>query len=94
MRIRIEFDNPSGIIDAVMKTVEAEANKVATDLHAGLMLATPVDTGRARNGWQLELGAMPVVENQVPYIGVLNDGHSKQAPALFIEAEIARVTKP
>lgn len=91
--IRIEFPTVNDIIKEVEKTVDDEIQKMATDLHAGLMRATPVDTGRARNGWQLTLGNEPVIENQVEYIGVLNDGHSKQAPALFVEAEIDRVTR-
>ena len=28
--------------------------------------------------------------NNAPYIGILNDGHSKQAPPLFIESAITR----
>lgn len=91
--IRIEFPTVSDIIKEVEQTIHDETNKMAADLHAGLMRATPVDTGRARNGWQLTPGDEPVIENQVPYIGVLNDGHSKQAPAMFVEAEIARVSR-
>lgn len=87
-------------ISGVLKGVEADVNKMvdklATDLFAGLKLSTPVDTGRARAGWELELneGRNPVIQNMVPYIGVLNDGHSLQAPQNFVELEIAKVIKP
>ena len=37
--------------------------------------------------WKLEKGPIFIVNN-VPYIGDLNNGHSKQAPAGFIEIEI------
>lgn len=68
--------------------------KTALDLQAGLMLATPVDEGTARNGWQIDdAGEMTRVQNMVPYIGVLNDGHSKQAPAGFVENVIDDVVR-
>lgn len=82
-----------------------------------LMLATPVDTGRARGNWNLSVGRedptdkperrMPealseaqgrvgsvamgtkgdrvYLTNGVPYIGRLNDGYSRQAPAAFVQ---------
>jgi len=43
---------------------------------------TPVDTGEARDGWHSTLTG---IENTVEHINALNDGHSQQAPALFIE---------
>lgn len=74
--------------------VDDIASKMGLDLLAGLISATPVDTGVARNGWQMSKnGRSVIVENQVPYIGILNDGTSKQAPAGFIEDEIDRVTR-
>lgn len=70
------------------------AGKLAFDLQAGLKLRTPVDTGTARNGWDVDLaGEYPIVMNNVEYIGYLNEGHSDQAPAGFVEAEIDKVTK-
>lgn len=33
------------------------------------------------------------VSNNVPYIGRLNDGHSQQAPAGFVQAAIARAVR-
>lgn len=92
--IRIITTTIPSVMDSVEKFAKAETDKMMTDLHGGLMRATPVDTGRARNGWQLQLGQDPTIENQVPYVGKLNDGHSKQAPKMFIEAEINRVCKP
>jgi len=56
-----------------------------------LVLATPIDTGVAREGWEIREvpgKKFPVYEvtNNVPYISALNEGHSDQAPAHFIEA--------
>jgi len=47
--------------------------------------ATPVDTGNARDGWRVEDNE---IVNSVEYIEFLNDGHSDQAPARFIESTL------
>ena len=99
--------------------------KVALDLLRGVVLDTPVDTGRARANWQVSLGRPAVGEiehasgneqvaaeaaiapgtptimaaqgdvsiyltNNVPYILVLEDGHSGQAPEGMVRKNIAR----
>jgi hypothetical protein len=71
--------------------IEDVANKMALDIFGDLVLETPVDTGEARNGWTLDDSAdVIVVENRVEHIGALNNGHSGQAPAGFVEAIIDR----
>lgn len=70
------------------------ADKTAIDLHAGLVLRTPKATGRAAGGWMVDTnGPNPIVENNVEYIGRLNDGWSQQAPAGFVEVEMDRATR-
>lgn len=54
----------------------------ALQLIEALKDATPVDTGKARDGWQYKDGK---IINDVEYINELNAGHSKQAPAHFVE---------
>jgi len=44
--------------------------------------ATPVDTGRARDGWYHD---KTLIRNDVNYVEELNQGTSKQAPVHFIE---------
>ncbi|MFO7482451.1 hypothetical protein [Oceanibaculum nanhaiense] len=62
-------------------------DRLAASLLAELRAATPVETGRAREGWHLtETG----IRNDVPYVGRLNAGSSRQAPAGFVEAAIDR----
>jgi hypothetical protein len=51
-------------------------------LVSALKAATPVDTGRARDGWHTENGK---IINNVEYIDELNAGSSAQAPSHFIE---------
>lgn len=62
-------------------------DNLAADLLQELRAATPVETGRARDGWSLtETG----LRNDVPYVVRLNAGSSRQAPAGFVEAAIDR----
>ena len=61
-------------------------------------LATPVDTGRARNSWRVDKQGEDLttrldryrVRNIVNYIEDLNMGTSRQAPANFIEESFLR----
>lgn len=95
--------------------------KIVFTVLEGVVFATPVDTGNARGGWQVTIGAEPQTEttrldpsgqatfeagiaalgsltpfqivyigNLVAYIEALNDGHSSQAPANFIELALER----
>lgn len=110
--------------------VEANApklvRKVALAVDAAVVIATPVDTGRARSNWIVETGKparvtiepyvagsfgstgaanvaaqiehakqvlsrvkqgdIVYISNNLKYIGKLNAGWSKQAPAGFVEA--------
>lgn len=62
----------------------------ADELKSQLVPRTPIDTGRARRGWQLRQGAYSTsVENRVPYIGVLEKGRSKQAPNGFVRQSVS-----
>lgn len=62
-----------------------------------LRTVTPVDTGKARSGWKntkkydnygFTEGA---IINDVEYIDILNNGHSKQAPKYFIEQVLMKI---
>lgn len=97
--------------------------KVALAVDTAVVLATPVDTGRARANWQVGIGEPKVgtlpepaspgggaqlaldsaassiatyngegtihITNNLPYIEALNNGHSSQAPAGFVERAVA-----
>ena len=60
----------------------AEVEKKKHKLVDNLKRATPVRTGKARDGWMVTAKG---IENPVDYIDKLNGGSSKQAPAFFIE---------
>jgi hypothetical protein len=91
------LDNIEADIELTEKQFLELSQKITLDVHAALVKATPVDTGRARQGWQAEtpqnVNEHGTIENNVEYIGVLNDGHSTQAPANFVENVVARFDK-
>jgi hypothetical protein len=93
--------------------------KVALSVDQAVVLATPVDKGRARGNWIVsrgspeksetgkldksgagalsqgrsviggaQFGEIIWISNNVPYIGRLNEGSSKQAPSGFVEKAI------
>jgi hypothetical protein len=112
------------------KGVESVIKRAAKAALKSLVNGTPVDTGRARSNWQVELDGTIVGEvepfapgsklgiseranaraaisagnividrfseaniaifigNNVPYIGLLNDGHSDQQPGAFVEIAV------
>lgn len=68
------------------KEIKKEAEKTRKTkieiLVKALKDATPVDTGRARDGWYATEDS---IRNDVEYVKELNHGTSKQAPSHFIE---------
>lgn len=115
--------------DGIQTTVPQLVRKTALAIDQAVVLATPVDTGRARSNWLVSVDAPATEEidayspgkegstagpnaqaaidqgqeavatygpdnksihitNNVPYIGRLNEGHSAQAPANFVEQAI------
>ena len=93
MKITIDVSdislNLSDDFDKSIETASGVAKKTGLGFHAGVKRRTPVDTGRARSGWDIDLtGSGAIVQNEVPYVGRLNRGSSTQAPAGFIEAEL------
>jgi hypothetical protein len=65
--------------------IENQKSDVMDTLVDNLKLATPVDTGRARDGWYRDHDS---IDNDVEYIDKLNGGSSKQAPEHFVERTI------
>lgn len=94
--ITIDFSDidPAKIVaeceDEIAEFLNDKMADVFIDLTASPPMGTPVDTGAARNGWQLDdsIKLAPEIYNTVPYIGKLNQGHSKQSPAGFVDAVV------
>jgi hypothetical protein len=107
------------------KLADTVARGIATDICSRVIFDSPVDTGRFRGNWQVDIGSDPTGEldrldkdgdptlddniarmktgpamkpiyvvNNLPYADRLNSGHSKQAPAGFVERAIDASVKP
>jgi hypothetical protein len=88
-----------------LERVEKEVKKFANDDIEGrinfatqtLKIVTPVDTGKARSGWENKTSkdidgyVDGEIANDVEYISILNKGHSKQAPKYFIEQTLSKI---
>jgi hypothetical protein len=90
-------------IDAIKSMIDAEAAKVIEKnfkevnkrMLAELKQVTPVDKGLAQASWEIaEFMSKAEIRNTVPYIQKLNQGHSQQAPAYFIEKTALKYGKP
>ena len=62
-----------------------QERKLKRKLLTNIKEATPVDTGRARNGWRLIANN---IINEVPYVDDLNNGTSTREPLFFIERAV------
>lgn len=66
--------------------LNAVVNHFLDDFYTEVKNTTPVREGRAKRGWRKRnkydigrKGATVVMDNQVPYIGILDEGSSSQA---------------
>jgi uncharacterized protein (UPF0333 family) len=76
----------------VLKMADATIDERIDYATETLRTVTPVDTGKARSGWEntktnlsIENEDKGTIFNNVEYISFLNQGTSKQAPKYFIE---------
>tara|TARA_R100000951_G_scaffold113374_3_gene115249 strand:- start:2988 stop:3365 length:378 start_codon:yes stop_codon:yes gene_type:complete len=68
-------------------------NKSNRDTEKERRLSQAIAEGNSKIGSARQLDYPTIVlSNNLPYIEKLNDGHSKQAPKKFVEAEIHRVS--
>jgi hypothetical protein len=66
--------------------VSQEINHLKDDYKASVVPRTPIDTGKARRGWQTRQNR---IENRVPYIARLEGGYSRQAPRGFVNQALS-----
>lgn len=98
--IRIDTSEITAMVNAdeigheIEEDAEAFIVNVFNEVTAPPPDGTPVDTGFARNGWQIDLSdkRSPELYSMVPYINRLNDGWSKQSPAAFIDRAVDKFT--
>ena len=94
--LRVALTTLENDIEGFVNT-ELETRTLAA--FSDVVVATPVDTGNARNSWRVnptfeqegpyELVGQQV-ENTTNYIQTLNDGSSAQAASMFIENSFLR----
>lgn len=118
-----------GAIDKAIDTITVKIEettvlaqrKIILAVDQAVVLATPVDEGRARSNWitslgkpseqiinkesfdksggsaiqqcseisqKIKFGDDVFISNNLPYIGRLNDGYSKQAPAGYVQKAV------
>lgn len=89
--------NASNITSSIKKWATKETQKMQTDLFESIRNETPVDTGRARDGWTTKavtkMGDTGVIANDVEYIGWLEFGSDTVAPTAMVRRNIKRVTQ-
>lgn len=100
-----ETVNAARVSPLVRRKVWTSVRVVSFSVEAGIKRRMPVDTGRARASWghstppaapgegiwREEEATLTIEQGStVDYIQALNEGHSKQAPAGFIDAEQKR----
>lgn len=82
----------------VTDIVGNEMDKLRFQLLESLEQATPKLTGHASRSWAVSMplfdGRRFVISNDADYIGVLNAGHSRQAPRNFIERTVLEFGEP
>ena len=80
------------IVSYIEKLTDDYQNLIAEKAYALIRDTTPIRTGRARRGWNKRrsrgTGSVRVIENKVPYVIYLNEGHSRQAPKGYIQQQL------
>ena len=80
----------SGIEQKISRLGQA----IAQDTLTLVKRFTPIKEGRARRGWRLQRGPKTnKITNNVPYIGLLERGRSKQAPGGMVRPTIAGIRR-
>ena len=90
MSLKIELINAGSIAKTLTKALRSEVQLLANEVYREVRKNTPVDTGRAKNGWRKKSNDKSMeVSNSVPYVPILDKGRhmtnrgmrgSKQAP--------------
>lgn len=90
---------PKGAIDELKSEMGVAVNSALRDLADISARKTPVRTGRAQRGWKqvsefkFNKTSQIVIRNDVPYIGVLDKGSSKQAPNGIVDPAIQEINR-
>lgn len=95
-----KFRNSKAAYADIEDTLNAVVNHFLDDFYTEVKRTTPVREGRAKRGWRQKgkydiarKGSQTVLENQVPYIGILDEGSSSQAPRGMTDPAFRKLSK-
>lgn len=79
--MKIQVLGVDDTLEFIGRSVESQVDTVAQIYLEEAQKATPIKSGRARRGWNKDVKRQGFsVNNNVPYIGRLEEGYSRQAP--------------
>lgn len=84
------------IFSDIERSLEREMQEIIQDINTEVIRTTPKRTGRAQRGWRVRGrytlgGNSTVLENMVPYIGILDQGSSRQAPGGIVDPSVRKL---
>lgn len=89
--MRITVEGVSEMKRALQRLIDDEIEALGDEYQSQVRRRTPIDTGRARRGWQKRTKE---IRNEVPYIRRLENGYSSQARNGFVnQAVTATINK-
>ena len=95
MRITVDTKAVAGLLDDFKDEASKHFEIAVLNAYLELRKETPIDTGEARDGWEMERAVsvddIARITNDVEHILLLNQGHSQQAPRYFVESTLLRL---
>ena len=95
-----KFRNSRAASADITDSLNAVVNHFLDDFYKEVKRTTPKKEGRARRGWRRlnkydidRKGDTNVIDNKVPYIGLLDEGSSKQAPQGMTDPAFRKLSK-
>lgn len=93
------FTKADDVLKDIIDKLERSVNRFIQQLNIEVAKLTPIRSGRARRGWRviaeytIRSNNTRVIENRVPYIGLLEMGYSKQAPNGMLGPALTRLSR-
>lgn len=95
-----KFKKSRQVFDDIEDSLNATVNHFLDDFHKEVKRTTPVADGRAKRAWRRrgkysidKPGTHTVLENTTPYIGLLDEGSSRQAPGGMTAPAFRKLSK-
>lgn len=95
-----KFRTGSAASKSITNSLSSIVNHFLDDFFDEVKRTTPVRKGRAKRGWRRRnkydidrKGSTTVMENKVPYIGLLDEGSSSQAPRGMTDPAFRKLSK-